>query len=179
MDNYDCTMSQIKSKGEIRFGLVAVKGMGAAAADFIIKERETNGRYSDIYDFFSRINYTIVNKKSLESLVYSGAFDSLIEFRRGCFFARPTTLTYLEMLINYGQKAQQEKGSMQQSLFDMFDEKDAGILKPKAPAYSEGTVSSVTISTRRSRSKISPAFCSIFPLFFCWQIKGQLRLTTQ
>ena len=129
----------VNSKGEIRFGLVAVKGMGAAAADFIIKERETNGRYSDIYDFFSRINYTIVNKKSLESLVYSGAFDSLIEFRRGCFFARSTTLTYLEMLINYGQKAQQEKGSMQQSLFDMFDEKDAGILKPKAPAYSEGT----------------------------------------
>ncbi|MBQ0080079.1 MAG: DNA polymerase III subunit alpha [Alistipes sp.] len=129
----------VNSKGEIRFGLAAVKGMGTAAADYIIKERDTNGKYKDIYDFFSRMNYTIVNKKSIESLVYSGALDSLIDFKRGCFFAKPTSITFLEMLINYGQKVQKESGSMQQSLFDMFSDGSASIQKPKAPSASEGT----------------------------------------
>lgn len=62
-------------KGEVRFGLGAIKGMGDAAAQAIIDEREKNGQYKDIFDFVQRVNLSAVNSKALESLVLSGAFD--------------------------------------------------------------------------------------------------------
>ena len=62
-------------KGQIRFGLAAIKGTGDAAIDSIIEEREKKGVFKDIYDFTRRINLRTVNKKSFESLAYGGAFD--------------------------------------------------------------------------------------------------------
>ena len=63
----------VNKKGQIRFGLGAIKGVGEAAVDAIVEERQKNGEYKDIFDFVSRINVRQVNKKSLESLALAGA----------------------------------------------------------------------------------------------------------
>ncbi len=106
--------------GDIRFGLAAIKGVGEAAVDSIVKEREKGGRFKDIYDFMERVNYSVVNRKCLENLALAGAFDSLTEFHRSRFFAPMDTQsngTFLEMLTKYGQRTQAEKANAQQSLF--------------------------------------------------------------
>ena len=66
----------VNQKGEIRFGLAAIKGMGDNVAQSIIDEREKNGPFRDIYDFVQRVNYGSVNRKAIESLALSGGFDS-------------------------------------------------------------------------------------------------------
>lgn len=109
-------------KGEVRFGLGAIKGMGDAAAQAIIDEREKNGQYKDIFDFVQRVNLSTVNSKALESLVLSGAFDGF-KIKRESFFARnPDGRTFLETLMRYGQVYQQEKNESRQSLFGAMEE---------------------------------------------------------
>lgn len=109
-------------KGEVRFGLGAIKGMGEAAALAIIGEREKNGQYKDIFDFVQRVNLSAVNSKALESLVLSGAFDGF-KIKRESFFARnPDGRTFLETLMRYGQVYQQEKNESRQSLFGAMEE---------------------------------------------------------
>ncbi len=107
--------------GDVRFGLAAVKGVGEAAVDSIIAERNANGRFKDIYDFIERVNYTMVNRKCLENLAYAGAFDSIADFPRSKFFGSDardgSTTTFLELLMRYGQRYQAEKNNAQQSLF--------------------------------------------------------------
>ncbi len=106
--------------GNIRFGLAAIKGVGEAAVRSIIEEREQGGRYTDIYNFMERINYSVVNRKCLENLCLSGAFDTLTEFHRSRLFAPDASssgATLLELLIRYGQRIQAEKRNAQQSLF--------------------------------------------------------------
>ena len=66
----------VNKKGEIRFGLAAIKGMGGAAADAIISEREKNGPYKDVFDLVQRVNLSSCNRKCFESLALSGGFDS-------------------------------------------------------------------------------------------------------
>ena len=107
-------------KGDIRFGLAAIKGVGEAASEAIINERINNGPYKSIYDFMERVNYSVVNRKCLESIAYAGGFDSLIDFNRSRFFATdPANVNFLEQLSRYGQRVQMEQNNAQQSLFGM------------------------------------------------------------
>ena len=76
----------VNKKGEIRFGISAIKGVGGAAADAIISEREKNGPYTSIFDFIQRVNLGAVNRKCVESLVLSGGFDSFGQLRREVIF---------------------------------------------------------------------------------------------
>ena len=107
--------------GDVRFGLAAVKGVGAAAVESIIAERRANGPFKDIYDFVERVNYTLVNRKCLENLAYAGAFDSIVDFARCKFFgidARDANgIAFIEQLMRYGQRFQTERNNAQQSLF--------------------------------------------------------------
>ena len=104
-------------KGEVRFGLSAIKGMGEAAATNIIAERHKNGQYKDIFDFVQRVNLSAVNRKAMESLALSGGFDSF-GIRREQYFAQNTKGdTFVETLLRYGQVYQSEQSSMQNSLF--------------------------------------------------------------
>ena len=108
----------VNSHGEIRFGLAAIKGMGLAAAEAIITERETNGPYKGIYDFAQRVNYASVNRKCFESLALSGAFDGFKELKREDYFAENNKReTFLDTLIRYGQAYQTEKNEARFSLF--------------------------------------------------------------
>ncbi|MBS1641461.1 MAG: DNA polymerase III subunit alpha [Bacteroidetes bacterium] len=92
-------------KGEIRFGLGGLKGVGENAIENIIDERKNNGTYKDIFNFVKRINQRSVNKKSLESLAYSGAFDCFTQLHRAQYFYSPEgdKTTGLEKIANYAQ----------------------------------------------------------------------------
>jgi len=108
----------VNEEGNIRFGLGAIKGLGAAAASRIIQERDENGAFPDIYALVERVDLQAVNKKSLEALAGSGALDSLGEIMRGQYFGLDVKdISFIERLIRYGHKIQGEKLTTQQSLF--------------------------------------------------------------
>ena len=104
--------------GEIRFGISAIKGVGGAAGDVIIGEREKNGPYKNIFDFIQRVSLSACNRKCVESLVLSGAFDSFGTLKREDFFAKNAKgETFIETLVRYGQLYQNEMAQARNSLF--------------------------------------------------------------
>jgi len=117
--------------GEVRFGLGAIKGMGDAAAQAIIDEREKNGLYKDIYDFVQRVSLSAVNRKAFESLALSGGFDSFGIRREQYFGTNAKGEMFLDTLIRYGQLYQLELAQAQNSLFGGFDSVE--IAKPPVP----------------------------------------------
>ena len=121
----------VNKQGAIRFGLAAIKGMGSAAAEAIINEREQNGPYKDIFDLAQRVNLAACNRKCFESLVLSGGFDSF-NIKRESYFARNSKGdVFLDALVRYGQLYQQEKSEAQNSLFGGIDSVD--IATPQIP----------------------------------------------
>ena len=125
--------------GDVRFGLAAVKGVGAAAVESIIAERKANGSFKDIYDFVERVNYSLVNRKCLENLAYAGAFDSISDFARCKYFGvdlrDSSGITFIEQLMRYGQRFQTEQNNAQQSLFGGGEHVD--IQRPVLPACAD------------------------------------------
>ncbi|MBS1530850.1 MAG: DNA polymerase III subunit alpha [Bacteroidetes bacterium] len=108
----------VNDKGEVRFGLTGVKGVGEKAIESIIEERIANGPYLSVYDFARRSNVRSVNKKSYENLVYGGAFDNF-GISRSQFFAKTENglLSGIERLIKYANDYQNTQSSTQASLF--------------------------------------------------------------
>ncbi|HNW49860.1 MAG TPA: DNA polymerase III subunit alpha [Prolixibacteraceae bacterium] len=108
----------VNKKGEIRFGMSGIKGVGGGAVDDIVAERKKRGDFKDIWDFAERVNLQSVNKKNWEALAYSGAFDLISGCSRAQFFEPDKNeLTFIENLIRYGNLIQNEKSMAQQSLF--------------------------------------------------------------
>lgn len=107
----------VNSHGAIRFGLAAIKGMGDAAAQTIIDEREKNGTYKSVFDLAERVNLSAVNRKAFESLALSGGFDSFEIARQNYFGINAKGDSFLDSLIRYGQLYQQEQSQAQNSLF--------------------------------------------------------------
>ena len=96
----------VTTDGSIRFGLGGIKGVGNSAVDSIVSEREKNGPYKDIFDFAKRTNFSSVNSKAFENLIYAGAFDSL-GIKRAQFFAdSEPKISFMSALMKYGQKLQ-------------------------------------------------------------------------
>ncbi len=114
----------VNSNGEIRFGLAGIKGVGEAAVENIIEERQKHGPYKDIYDFAERVNLRSVNKRNWEALVQSGAFDTMGVDQRSQFFAceNNDSVNFIEQLLRYGHRVQSDKMQNQNSLFDLLDE---------------------------------------------------------
>jgi len=121
----------VNKKGEIRFGLAAIKGMGDAAAEAIINERMANGPFKDIFDFAQRVNMSAVNRKAYESLALCGAFDGFGIARERFFGKNAKGESFLDTLIRYGQTYQMEKSQMQNSLFG--GENEIEIATPPIP----------------------------------------------
>ena len=107
----------VNKQGAIRFGLAAIKGMGAAAAEAIIAEREAGGPYSDVFDLVKRVNLSAVNRKAIESMVLSGGFDSFGIARERYMSANNKGEVFLDTLMRFGQHFQAEKMQAQMSLF--------------------------------------------------------------
>ena len=121
----------VNQRGEIRFGLAAIKGMGDNVAQAIIDEREKNGPYRDIFDFAQRVNYASVNRKAFESLALSGGFDSFGIPRESFFASDARGNQFLDTLVRYGQLYQAEQQQAQNSLFG--DEGAVDIATPPIP----------------------------------------------
>lgn len=121
----------VNSHGQIRFGMAAIKGVGEAAVEKIIEEREKNGPYKDVYDFFERIDYKSVNKKTIENLVTAGGLDSFGYHRAQYLHLVDATTTVLDNLVNYGQKNQQDSMNPQATLFGELDGFE--VTKPNIP----------------------------------------------
>ena len=149
------------AEGNVRFGLAAIKGVGEAAAESIIKERETNGNYTDIYDFFERVNYSVVNRKCIENMAYAGAFDSISGFHRSKFFAPETkdsVVLFIDNLLRYGQRFQAEQQNAQQSLFGGDGHVD--IQRPMVPSAQDWSA----LQTLNQEREMMGLYLSAHPL---------------
>ena len=123
---------------QIRYGLMAIKGLGEAAVQAIVDEREKNGPFKDIFDFAERVNMSAIKRNGMECLALSGAFDTIAgNIRREQFVAENQKGDiFLDLLVRYGQQFQQTQMEAQFSLFGM----DAIELnKPAVPEAEEWT----------------------------------------
>lgn len=131
----------VNEAGDIRFGLGAIKGFSRAAANAIVKEREDNGLYTDIYDFFRRSAPTVTSRKVCENLVYSGAFDAVDTYTREDYLTPYPGRNdcFLDQLIRYAQSSQNEVITAQSSLFgdSTFMEMAKPSLEQKAAPWSD------------------------------------------
>lgn len=108
--------------GKIRFGLVAIKNVGEGPIEAILDARK-DGKFTSLFDFCERVNLRKINKRVLESLIKSGAFDSTGS-------NRASMMASLDDAIEYGQRVQREKADPQMSLFDMEDAKNVNLNRP-------------------------------------------------
>lgn len=122
----------VNKKGEIRFGLSAIKGMGTGAAEAIVKERNANGPYKSIYDFTERVNLKDVNRKAFESLALSGGFDCFGLMREQYLAPNAKGETFLDSLVRFGQQYQIDKQEATHSLFGSLAA-DVAIALPQPP----------------------------------------------
>ena len=125
----------VNRNGDIRFGLGGIKGFGDNIVKVLIEDREQNGPFADIWDFAERLA-GVINKKALESLLYSGAFDSFGYSRKR--YTQPTRSgdTFLDALMKYADLYNRDKMNSSVSLFGEMEE-----TKPQRPEMPEETVS--------------------------------------
>ena len=123
----------VNKGGAIRFGLAAIKGMGAAAAESLIAEREKNGPYKDIFDLVQRVNLSACNRKCFESLALSGGFDSFGIDRERYFAQNEKGENFFDTLLRFGQAYQVSKQQASNNLFSMFADEEVEIATPKIP----------------------------------------------
>ena len=123
----------VSKDGVIRFGLGAIKGVGQNAVSTIIAEREKEGPFKDIYDFVERVNLSGCNRAAIEALAMSGAFDSF-GIKREMMLQPMFDTTYADILVKYGQNFQNDKNSLQMSLFG-----DIETIETNRPPYPEFT----------------------------------------
>ena len=134
--NESYTKFTVNKNGNIRFGMAGIKGIGIGAVNSIIEVRKAGGPFKDIFNFMERIPYTSVNKKGVEALAYSGAFDSFPEINRGSFaMDAGKGETCLDLLLRYGSLYQKTAESMKNSLFGGADEVET--VRPQLPVLHE------------------------------------------
>lgn len=123
----------VNSSNDIRFGLGAIKGVGGAAVESLMKERDKNGTYKDCFDFVERIDLGSCNRRTLENLVLAGAFDCFKFHREQYFDKNNKGESFLEQLISYGQTYQQDESNNSNTLFGNMEAFE--ITKPLVPAF--------------------------------------------
>ena len=121
----------VNKAGEIRFGLAGIKGVGLNAVQAILDERDARGEYKSIFDLVERINLSMCNRKVLDNLALSGAFDCFEGVRREDFKADDFNPSFSEAIIRYGQMYQMSKATQESSLFGEAETIDTA--KPEMP----------------------------------------------
>lgn len=117
-------------KNGIRFGLAAIKNVGEAAVDAIIEARQAGGPFKNLTDFCQRLDFRVVNRRVLESLIKAGALSSL-----GA--SRAQLMAILDSVIQLGQRTRKEKDTAQLSLFGNWEEEEmpAALPLPDVPEW--------------------------------------------
>jgi DNA polymerase III subunit alpha len=126
----------VNKKGQIRFGLSAIKGVGGAPALNIIEERQANGPYKGIFDLTSRCNLRILNKRTLEALVKGGAFEFDESIHKAQYLNDVNGISGIDTAIKFGNAYKAMKDSTQNSLFGEMNDSTIPIPQlPKAENY--------------------------------------------
>ena len=113
----------VNKQNAIRFGMGAIKGVGRSAVETIVENRKKDGAYSSVFDLAKRIDLRAANKKAFENLALAGGFDSFGETHRAQYFHAETDgQTFLEKVIKYGARYQENASSSQVSLFGTASE---------------------------------------------------------
>jgi DNA polymerase-3 subunit alpha len=148
----------VNKAGAIRFGLAGIKGFGSNIVDMIIKEREENGLFEDVYDFMERMG-GIINRRSLESLVYAGAFDSFGCKRTQFFLPGASGDLFIDELARY---ADNYRNDTVDSAFSLFG--DAEEMKPKRPAMPAPPVEEDILALLQQEKELVTMYISAHPL---------------
>lgn len=113
----------VNAKGDIRFGLAAIKGIGENVVSEIIAVRQKDGPFESIYDFVERVPYQSINRRVIENLAVAGAFDCFKDFiqREDFFETTSKGVAFSEALLRYGQQYQNDKQNRGMSLFGFDD----------------------------------------------------------
>ena len=120
----------VNDKGEIRFGFSGMKGVGENAIESIVEERNKAGKFIDVFDLVRRVNLKAVSKKTLESLIYSGAFDCFEDMHRAqYFFTAPGDVASLDKIVKFGSVFQSQAAGSANTLFGDLQMPD--IVPPK------------------------------------------------
>jgi DNA polymerase-3 subunit alpha len=109
--DFSCEFGDAYANGAVRFGLSAVRNVGEGVAALIISEREANGPFTDFHDFCERVDPSVLNKRTVESLIRGGAFDSLDHPRRGL-------CVVFEQIVDAALRRMREREQGTMSLFD-------------------------------------------------------------
>ena len=126
----------VNAQGAVRFGMGAIKGVGRAAVETIVAERKENGGFRSVFDLAKRIDLRAANKKAFENLALAGGFDSFGGVHRAQYFhALGDAGTFLEKVIRYGARYQENENSAQVSLFG--EASDIQIPEPEVPPCPE------------------------------------------
>ena len=126
----------VNKEGAIRFGIGAIKGVGANAVAAIVSERKENGNYKSIFDVTKRVDLRSANKKAFDGLVLAGGFDSFVETNRSQYFELDERgQTFIERAIRFGNKFQENANSAQVSLFG--ESSEVQFEEPKIPECEE------------------------------------------
>ena len=148
----------VDKKGVIRFGMQGIKGVGGAAVDNIIEERDENGEFTDIFDFVKRVKLSSVNKKNIEALAFAGAFDNFEGITREQFFAEDNGRTFIEKIISFGNSFQTHSSDKSLSLFGGANE-----ITVENPAIPEAEEWSTIAKLEKERDHIG-VYLSAHPL---------------
>lgn len=125
----------VNKEGAVRFGMGAIKGVGRSAVETIVENRKKDGIYKSVFDMTKRLDLRAANKKAFENLAVAGGFDSFGVHRAQYFHAEGDGITFLEKVVKYGAKFQENENSSQVSLFG--DASEVQIPEPTVPPCDE------------------------------------------
>ena len=159
----------VNDKGEIRFGMGAIKNVGEGAVASIVEERKKNGAYKSLFDLVKRVNLQAVNKRAIEGLALGGGFDSFSDVHRAQYFKEENGQLFLERILKFGARYQENANSAQLSLFG--ESSEVQIPEPEVPPAEEWG----TLELLRREKEVIGMFVSGHPLddykyelqFFC------------
>ncbi|NND14838.1 MAG: DNA polymerase III subunit alpha, partial [Eudoraea sp.] len=122
----------VNKDNAVRFGMGAIKGVGQGAVKSIVSERKENGPFSSVFDLAKRADLRAANKKAFENMALAGGFDSMGENHRAQYFHQEKEgVTFLEKVLRYGSRYQENENSAQVSLFG--EASDVQIPEPVIP----------------------------------------------
>ncbi|MGB7394063.1 MAG: DNA polymerase III subunit alpha, partial [Pricia sp.] len=126
----------VNKQGAVRFGMGAIKGVGRSAVETIVANRKEDGSFKSVFDMAKRVDLRAANKRAFESLAVAGGFDSFAAAHRAQYFQdEGDSVTFLEKVVKYGAKFQENENSAQVSLFG--DASEVQIPEPTVPPCEE------------------------------------------
>ncbi|MEN1786050.1 MAG: DNA polymerase III subunit alpha, partial [Bacteroidota bacterium] len=149
----------VNKDNAVRFGMGAIKGVGRSAVEAIVAERKEEGAYRSIFDMAKRVDLRSANKKAFENLVLAGGFDSFQATHRAQYFHQEGDgISFLDKVVRYGAKYQENRDSAQVSLFG--DASEVQIPEPVVPPCEDWS----TMEKLRREKEVVGIYISGHPL---------------